>query len=611
MDAATSTAAIQGVTDSAGYGPRIAPGSLASVFGTNFASGTDSAGGFPLPTSLDGASVTIGGVTAPLVYVSPTQINFQVPSSLKSGVQAVVVQGPGGASSSYNVTVTSAAPAIYQSGTNHAVVQNSDSSVNSDSAPAAAGSTVTVYLTGIGAVDNSVSDGSPTPTSPLSNATAASSATIGPMAATIKFLGLTPGFAGLAQANIQVPSLPAGDYPLVITVGGYVSASAAISVSGSGTYTSPLQLVSSVAFANSPVSSVALYSSVAYVCGASRIVMVNVSNASSPSIIGEFGDSVLNGRGVLCTINTAASPPYLVDVFQASNGSDSFAVYSLNNPQQPSLLTVAANTCTTSLDTCANFVSLSFSGNYGLVTTNYITFYTSNHAVAGQNGDLLAFDFTNPASPAFLGYMQPNGTSGSGDANLKPCGEVVALYYEFICSSTATGTSTAGTGFLDIVSIATPSAPVVANLVQISQAAILLRLDISGNVLLVAGNTAGQRNPGNPDFDFMGNLTLTTMDITNPVAPNVLATSVFSSQVNGTLSVEGFSNGVFAIVNGAPNTDDVGPTTLSIVDARNSGTILLEPFQTQFGFSGLLPTSTGVLLAPTSLGLNVYQLQLM
>jgi len=76
------------------------------------------------------------------------------------------------------------------------------------------------------------------------------------------------------------------------------------------------------------------------------------------------------------------------------------------------------------------------------------------------------------------------------------------------------------------------------------------------------------------------------------------------------LNVFGFANGVFAIVNGPPDTDDFGPSSLMIVDARQPSTILLYPFQTQFGFSGILTTNNGYLLAPTSLGLNIYQLKL-
>ena len=77
-----------------------------------------------------------------------------------------------------------------------------------------------------------------------------------------------------------MPALATGDYPLVITIGGFVSASAIVSVSGSGTaYTSPLTLVGSASFANSDTSSIVLYNNVAYVCGEDRIVMVDVTTA--------------------------------------------------------------------------------------------------------------------------------------------------------------------------------------------------------------------------------------------------------------------------------------------------------------------------------------------
>jgi hypothetical protein len=143
---------------------------------------------------------------------------------------------------------------------------------------------ITVYLTGQGAVSNPVTDGTAPPTSPLSSATATATATIGPLNAPVQFLGLAPGFAGLGQANIQVPALPTGDYPLVITVSGLVSASAVISISGAGTaYTSPLTLVGSVPFANSDTSSIVLYDNIAYVCGENNIVMVNISTLTARS----------------------------------------------------------------------------------------------------------------------------------------------------------------------------------------------------------------------------------------------------------------------------------------------------------------------------------------
>jgi hypothetical protein len=162
-----------------------------------------------------------------------------------------------------------------------------------------------------------------------------------------------------------------------------------------------------------------------------------------------------------------------------------------------------------------------------------------------------------------------------------------------------------------VISVASPSTLIAINQVTVSQAAILLGFDISGNTLLAAGNTKGQRNPGVPDFDFLGNLTLTTMDVSNVEIPTVTATFTTNLQVNGTSSVVGFTNGVFAVVNNAPATDNSGPSTLMIVDARQPSAILLYPFQTQFGFSGVLTTNNNHLLAPTSLGLNIYQLALL
>jgi uncharacterized protein (TIGR03437 family) len=596
---------VQAVVDSASYGPRVAPGSLASVFGTGLASGTAPASGFPLTTTLGGASVSVGGVLAPLLYASPGLINFQVPSSVSTGDVSVVVNGPGGASASFSVTVTPEAPAFYQYGTNHSIAQNPDGTLNSDSAPAVAGSIITVYMTGQGSVNDPVTDGDAAPLSPISSATATATATIGPLNAPVQFLGLAPEYAGVGQANIQVPALPTGDYPLVITVGGFVSASAVVSVSGSGTgYTSPLTLVGSVAFHNSDPSSIVLYNNVAYVCGEDRIVMVDVTNVDAPTMIGEFGDSVLNGYGDRCVINPAAATPFLVEIVGSTSGTtESFAVYSLGNPQSPSLLSVTSNSY-------GHMVDLTFSGNYGIATTSYITYREQNAQVTSQTGDFLVFDFTKPASPLFVTYLQTSSLAGSSNQNLKPDAEVVDQIYAYVASTTATGTSTAGTATLNVISLASPTLPTPVGQVSVPQASILLSFDIAGTTLLAAGNTTGQRDPGVPDFDFLGDLTLTTMDLTNVEAPSVVSTLTTQLQVNGTFYTVAFSNGVFAIVNNPPVTDDFGPSSLMIADARNPSNILLYPSQTQFGFSGMLTTSSGYLLAPTVLGLNIYKLQL-
>src|SRR5579863_2257171 len=219
---------VEAVTDSAGFGPRVAPGSIATIFGSGLASATAQAPAYPLQTNLGGTSVLVAGSAVPLYYVSAGVINFQVPSATAAGQASLVVKAPGGTSNTFTFTVIAQAPAIFQYGTNHAVAQNNDAahSTNSSTDPAPDGSVITVYLTGQGAVSNPVADGAAAPIAPLSNATATATATIGPQSATVQFLGLAPTFAGVGQANIQVPNLPTGDYPLVITVGGIVSTSA-------------------------------------------------------------------------------------------------------------------------------------------------------------------------------------------------------------------------------------------------------------------------------------------------------------------------------------------------------------------------------------------------
>jgi hypothetical protein len=331
--------------------------------------------------------------------------------------------------------------------------------------------------------------------------------------------------------------------------------------------------------------------------------MVDLTDVTKPSMIGEFGDATLNGLGERCVLNTTGSTPFLVEIEGSSAGLESFAVFSLANPQSPVLLTLASTTW-------SHIEDLSFSGNFGYATTSYITYFNNNAQIASQTGDFLVFDFTNPAHPLFVASMQPSDLAGSSNLNQRPYANVVDQVYSFVAGSTATGTSTTGSAVLDVISIASPSGPMPISQVTIPAATILMSFDIAGNTLLAAGNTAGQRNPGVPDFDFTGNLTLTAMDVSNVQLPTVVSTITTQLQVNGTFNTAAFSNGVFAIVNKAPDTDDFGPSSLMIADARNPSSIALFPYQTQFGLSGILTTNNGYLLAPTSLGLNIYKLQL-
>jgi uncharacterized protein (TIGR03437 family) len=220
-----------GVVNAASYTAKLAPGSLFSIFGSDLATGTAGASSLPLETNLIGTSVTVGGKAAPLVFVSGSQVNAQVPYELAEAEKVpVVVTVNGVASLEGTVSIVAAAPGIFQFGNKRAVVQNDDYTVNNSDNAAKAGSYVVAYLTGIGQLDNPVATGGPAAGNPLSRPKGNVTATLDNRPVDIAFAGMTPGFVGLTQVNFKIPNLMPGDYPLVIMVNGEKSNAATITV---------------------------------------------------------------------------------------------------------------------------------------------------------------------------------------------------------------------------------------------------------------------------------------------------------------------------------------------------------------------------------------------
>ena len=225
---------VSGVSNAADFSPTVAPGSLASLFGTALAGGTASAAAVPVATTLNGVTVTVNGRPAPITYLSPTQINFQVPAATPPGNTSITVTYNGQTSTPFQFAVAAAAPGVFQYGANRGIVVNQDFTLNTSDKPAAVGSTVVAYLTGIGLTNPAVADGAASPGGPLAVPAGRFTASISGNNAPVVFLGLSPGFVGLAQANITVPSLSSGSYPLVVTVNGQASRPVTMSVAGSG-----------------------------------------------------------------------------------------------------------------------------------------------------------------------------------------------------------------------------------------------------------------------------------------------------------------------------------------------------------------------------------------
>jgi len=208
----------------------LAPGGLFTLWGNFLSVTTAEAASIPLPTKLGGTEVLVNGVLAPLLYVSPGQVNGQIPADAVTGHGGIIVRTGLGQTPSIPVDLAPAAPAIPLLEGDQVLVLNADSTVNSPENPASAGSFVSVFLTGQGAVSPPVASGWAAPASPLSRVVAASSAKLGGQDANLQFLGLAPGFVGVAQANVEVPAGLSGQLKLEITIGGVTSNTGFISV---------------------------------------------------------------------------------------------------------------------------------------------------------------------------------------------------------------------------------------------------------------------------------------------------------------------------------------------------------------------------------------------
>jgi uncharacterized protein (TIGR03437 family) len=222
-------------------GGSLAPGSIISIYGANLAAEpTDSTA--PLGTKLDNTSVVIGGTYVPLYYVSPGQINAQVPFELMPGnqYQVIVVANGIPTATPAMIQVTPAVPGIAAFTTSYAglfsqgeiIAQHAaDYSLVTEASPAVPGESVIFYLAGLGATDNPVGTGQTASANPLSHALAPLTLTLNGNVLPTEFAGLTPTAVGLYQVDFLVPmGTPDGDLKLVVSQAGLVSDSTLLPV---------------------------------------------------------------------------------------------------------------------------------------------------------------------------------------------------------------------------------------------------------------------------------------------------------------------------------------------------------------------------------------------
>jgi uncharacterized protein (TIGR03437 family) len=201
-------------------GAPLAPGTIVQIYGSQLASKTLQGDTIPLANSLAGTSVIVGGIPAPLYFVSPGQVNAQLPFELTPGQPFQVIVNNNGALSTPNtIAISNVTPGIATVASGEANAQHvTDGSLITETAPAKPGEFIVVYLAGMGATTEPVPTGAAAPSNPLARTQAAATATLNGAPANVVFSGMTPGLAGLYQIDLQIPAdAPNGDLSLVVT----------------------------------------------------------------------------------------------------------------------------------------------------------------------------------------------------------------------------------------------------------------------------------------------------------------------------------------------------------------------------------------------------------
>ena len=225
------------------------PGAIVSLYGSNLTGMTVNTGDYPavypLPATLGGLSVNLGGSPTPLYYVSPGFINFQVPYSAATRVQTVTVTQGAMVSAAALLQIAAVSPGLYSTNaqgtgqgsiriaTDPAAPVAAPVGMFPDSRPARRGEYISIYCTGLGAVSPAGVTGYAASLTDLQQTLVRPIVSLGNVPApTVQFSGLAPGFAGLYVVNVMVPDgAPSGDaVPITFSIGGVLANTVTVAI---------------------------------------------------------------------------------------------------------------------------------------------------------------------------------------------------------------------------------------------------------------------------------------------------------------------------------------------------------------------------------------------
>ncbi|MBM3763685.1 MAG: hypothetical protein FJW36_26070, partial [Acidobacteria bacterium] len=201
------------ILNAASFSPQLAPGTIFSLFGN----------GLPLQSDAN-STIELNGASLPVIFSNGFQLNSAIPEATPPGPANLTVRSPFG-QVSVPIELADAAPALFVFGPwGSAAALNQDFTVNSAANPVPRGQAIVLFATGLGAV-------TPAPGG-LSIATSSPTVLVNQRELRPFFSGLAPGFIGLFQLNVLIPTnFPPGlELPVLVRSGSAISNQALISI---------------------------------------------------------------------------------------------------------------------------------------------------------------------------------------------------------------------------------------------------------------------------------------------------------------------------------------------------------------------------------------------
>ena len=214
-----------------GRSDRLGPNTLATIYGKDLAYNARALAASDIvdrrvPVSLGGVRVNMSGIYLPLIYVSPTQINFLLPYDLEAPAIEISVERDNLSGPKVKIRLSDTAPAVFRMDAQTVVAAHLDGTVVTHESPARGGEVVVLFATGLGR----------TKPAQLSGRLAASAAALlwsdrftvrldgaAVPPARVLYAGVAPGFIGLYQINLLLPDNPGQDPELTVAFGDQAS----------------------------------------------------------------------------------------------------------------------------------------------------------------------------------------------------------------------------------------------------------------------------------------------------------------------------------------------------------------------------------------------------